>query len=479
MNNQINITQSFKWVFSTTILRRIVSFLLFLYLVRVFSRSDLGIYRTFVLILSFSTMITTFSFNILNVVEKSQKYLKHSLQFIFISSIIISILLFFLKGVLANKYSSPDLFLYLLYGFWLVVPLSLKKIIKSLYELEMKFRFLSIVETINLFVYVILTLLLFLIDLKFYYFIIAFYIGEIVEIILMYFPVRKILSNALYDVLKFKYIKPLIICLKDNFAFLSLTTAPSTLNMFIAEAPILLMGLFFLPEFIGNYFIAAQLVTVPISFLTVSLCQVLFPAFSLIDKEKLPHKIDEYIKYVVYVMWLPILIFGILLKYFGYLITGEQDIHLIVSMIIVLIIKTLFHLILNPLSTVPTVLRKPQYELYWSIGSISAVCGIIYFLRAESFLNMFYGYALINILSLLIFILMILKMVSLSLKSFFHTLWKGFIYIFPLIVVLFLPESVKMGYGMAFFSIGMVYSMGMFYIFEKKFLGSFWKRIKV
>ena len=471
------ITHSFKWVFLTTIVRRALSFLLFLYIVRVFSRAEIGSYRTFFLILSFSTLISSFSFNFLNIVEKTKKYIKVGMQFVLISSVFISIILFLLRGILSEKYGSFDLYMYILYGFWLVIPLTFKKIIRSLYELDMDFKFLSITETIKVIFYVLLALLLFLIDLKYYYFIIAFFLGEIVELVILYYPIRKKLAMALLGSLKLKFLKPLNRVLKEKFSFLCFSTIPTALNLFVSEAPILLMGLFFLPEFIGNYFVAAQLVTVPVSFLTISLSQILFPAFSLTEKEHLPQKIDEYIKHVVFVLWIPILILGVLLKHWSFLIIGNHEINLVISIVSLLTLKTLIVMILNPLSSIPTVFKKPQYELYWSICYMTAVCGMILLFRNFSFLNMIYLYVTVSILSLIAFIVMILKMVDLPIKNFVFSLWKGTVYTFPLISLLFLPQTVKTTTSMLFLLLSILYSVTMLYIFERKFFIVFFKRM--
>ncbi|MCL2063202.1 MAG: oligosaccharide flippase family protein [Candidatus Cloacimonetes bacterium] len=483
-----SLTHSLKWVFSTTVIRRFISFILFLYIVRYFDRADLGIYRAFSLILSFSALVSVFGFGILNIVEKSKKYLKYGLQFVLFSSLFVSLILFFLRGILAEKYSSSELYLYILYGFWLVIPLSIKILIKSLYELEMNFKYLSIIETIKVFAYFTITLLLFMIDLKFYYFIIAFYLSEIIELILLYYPLKKTLTIELFDALKLKFVRPLKIVLKKNFHFLSFTTAPNAINIFTLNAPILLMGLFFLPEFIGNYFVAAQLVSVPLSFLIFSLSQILFPTFSLSEKKDLSLKIEEYIRHVVLVLWLPVLLFGVLLKYWGFIIIGSQDIDLVVSIINVLIIKSLITLILIPLSSIPTVLKKPQYELYWSIGSISTICIMVYLMKEASFLNMFYCYAVVNIINLVIFIVMILKMVDSYLWKFFVSIGKGVGYTLPMIFILFLPKKIFFSnknianlnnwviIGCIF--VGILYSLSMFFLFEKMFFLKFLQRMK-
>ena len=470
-------TDSLKWVFLTTIFRRLISFVLFLYIVRVFSREELGVYREFALIISFSSLISTFSFNVLNIVEKSKKYLVHGIQFVVISSVIVSLILFALKGFLATRYNSYDLYLYIFYGFWLILPESLKRLVRSVHELNLNFRFLSIAETINIVAYSLLTIALFLYDLKFYYFITAFYVGNIIELIIIAYPLKKELSVSLIECLKFKYLLPLKKVFFENFAFLSLSVTPTALNMLIAETPILLLGLFYKPEFMGNYFVAAQLVTVPVSFLTISLSQVLFPTFSLCNQSELIAKVSSYLRIVVIILWLPILFFGVLLKNFSHLIIGSQEIAIVNSIIIVLIIKTLFVLIMNPLSSIPTVLRKPQNELYWSVSSISLICIMIYLFRNHEFLQMLNFYITITIISLISFILMIMKMLKIPNKLFMIYVAKGFIYNILLIFVLFFVSSENKLLDTFYALIATGLSISSLYIFEKEFIKQFLRKL--
>ena len=177
-------------------------------------------------------------------------------------------------------------------------------------------------------------------------------------------------------------------------------------------------------------------------------------------------------------LWFFVLVFGILLKYFGVLFIGSEDIGLVVSIIIVLIVRSLIHLILNPLSSIPVVLKKPHFELYWSLSSVASICILIYLFRGFDFVEMFYGYATLSILSLVVFVVIILRMVRLPLWSFAMTLWRGFVCIFPLLIVLFLPSKVLLPSAMWLFLFGVLYSVMTLFFFEKAFFVQFWKRLR-
>jgi O-antigen/teichoic acid export membrane protein len=398
------------------------------------------------------------------VVERTKKYFAEGLQFILIFSVIGSVALLLLRGVLAEHYHSNDLYLYLMLGFWLVIPDALKSLVKSLHELDMNFKLLSVAETVNTITYSALTLALFLIDLKFYYFVIAFYLGGIIELGIVVHPLREMFLKSILDCLKLKYFSPLKATFKKNISFLSVSTMSTAFNFFIAQAVILLLGLFYAPALIGNYFVAFQLIIVPASLLAMSINQVLFPAFSLTEKDALPNKISQYVNYTVVVLWIPILILGVLLKHWGYLIIGNHDIGLVTEIISALTILALTYLIINPLSSIPTVMKKPQYELYWSLGSVVCLCLTIYIFREHEFINMIYYNIIVKVLSSVCFMIIIFKMVNIPLKSLFLQLGKGCLYSLPLLLLLFFDVNVW------FVIAGIVVSCLLVYVCEKALL---------
>ena len=470
---------SLKWVFASTVLRRFMSFLLFLYIVRIFSRAELGVYREFALILTFASVTAIFSFNVFIIVERSKKYFNQGLQFILLSSIVLSVVLFALRSFLAEQYQHHDLYLYIQYGFWLVIPETLKRLVKSTHELDMNFKLLSIAETINVVFYCLLCIILFAIDQKFYYFIIAFYLGNIVELAIISYPLRKNLVKGFFECLKLKYFIPLIQVFKTNFSFLSLSTAPTVLNIIISDAPVLLLGLFYFPSYIGVYFIASQLVTAPISLITHSLSQVLFPALSLTDRVQLPMKVNDYIKHVIYILWIPILVFGILLKYFTHIMIGvHEDLTLINAIIVVLTFKSLFFLIINPLSTIPNVCKKPQYELYWSIGSLLSICTMVYLFHGLDFIYMVYLITFLSIVGMYFFMFIVYKLIKIPMKCFWILTGKGILYSLPLILLLMFGDNSNMWLGMVCLVLFVIVSGYCMYWSEREFYRGLLKRFK-
>ena len=222
----------------------------------------------------------------------------------------------------------------------------------------------------------------------------------------------------------------------------------------------------------GNYFIAFQLVMTPLSLLMASLSQVMLPAFSLTESEVLPTRLEQYFKHVICIIWIPIIFFGILLKNWGYLVIGDQDIDLINAIIVVIIIRVLFLVIMNPVSSILAVLKKPQYELYWSIGSISAVCVAVFLFRNLGFLNMIIIHSVISIISMLVFLIIVMKIINISFKSFIILILKGLFYALPLIIMLVFAVFDRNIYGVVLPILTFLVSACLLYLFEKKFLVS-------
>ena len=461
---------SFKWMISVNILRKIVSFLLFLYIVNIFSRAEIGAFREFSSILMTVAFLSVFSFNYLNIVFRTKLYFTQGLQFLIFSSAAVAIVLFLLKKQFSIQYHSEDIYTYFQYGFWLVIPISINIFIKSLHQLDMNFKLISIAEAVNIVLCSVLSFIFFLFAQKFYMYIVAFYIGIVVELCILAFPMRKKLMVGLYNSLKLKYVKSSLLLIKEKFAFLSINSTSTFINALFSEAPILLLGLFYAPGYMGNYFIASQLVLAPLSLLVTTLSQVLFPAFSLTLREDLPMKIEKYFKHIIYLLWIPIVFGGILLKNWGYLVIGDNDIPLINAIITIVIAKHLFVVIMNPLSTMMTVLKKPQYELYWSLCSIAVICGSIAIFKEIGFLKLVCINAVITIFSLIIFLIIIIKMLKMSVNSFLFMIIKGVFYTLPLLIVLIFINFERNIFAVVLPILTLLVSLSLLYFFERKFI---------
>jgi len=471
------IAHSLKWVFSTIILRRILTFLLFWYVINNFTRAEYGVYRQFLSINVLFSLLAIFSFNLIAIVEQTKNHFKLGMQFILISSVIGSLIMLSIHNFLAVKYGSEDISKYILFGFWLVIPETMKRLVNSIHQLDMNFKLRSIAETANVFVFVGLTIILFWFDKKFEYYVIAFYIGSLVELIIICFPLRKEIIKDLMNCLLLKYLKPLKDLMKEKFTFLCVTTTPTVLNIFLADAPLLLFGFFYTKVEIGNYSAIAQLIIMPVSLLTLALSQVYFPAFGKTSKEFLPQSVITYIKHVVVILWFPVIIFGLLLKYWSYLLLGSQDIEIITAILIWLVSRTLFSLLLHPLITIPIILKKPQYELYWTIYSLALICISIYLFKNYNFVTMVAIYTIITIITSLIFIFTIFKILNMRKSNLIKLLLKGLCYNTPLLLLLFFYES---SYNLSIILLIILctlLSAGLLYFFEKKFLLSAIKKV--
>jgi O-antigen/teichoic acid export membrane protein len=467
---------SVKWVFSTSVLKKVFTFLLFLYIIRHFSRADLGVYREFVLVLSLSSMIALFGFKYIIIVEKQRENFKYGVQFLLLTGLFLSLILFFLRDILAVKYNSPDLLIYIKYGFWLVLTESFYTLIRSVHQLNMNFKLLSIAETINTIFYVVLSFSFFYFGLSFHYFVLSFYLGVLLEIAIMCYPERHLVIVSIINSVRFKYFQGLKKLIQKSYGFMFFSMAPSLFDFFGANLPIILLGLFFSPSYMGNYYIASQFVYTPITLMTYSLASVFLPTFSRTDFSLLPNKIFSFIKHIILIMWIPLIIIGILIKMFSVYLLGEHDIHLVNSIVSALTLRILFTMIFNPLSSIPTVLKKPHYEFVWTIITIPLICIVLYYFRHLEFITLIYINVSLAIIRQISFLIMVSKMVKMSISKLFYRILQGFLIVFPLIICLIKINTFNV-YNTIYLIIATIISVCIAMLLERKFLLSFVKKL--
>jgi len=467
---------SLQWIFSTTVLKRCISSLVIIYIINIFGSEELGSYRIFTNIIALLTTITTFSFPNFLIVDNSSQKLAVGLQFIVCSTLIFSLICFLGKGMIATGYQSPMLYNYFVWGFWLVIPESIKLMIKSLHKLEFNFKFLSLAEIVNVVCCAIFTLVALFFRQEFYFYVFGFYLGSVVELLIIAYPIRRELGIKLLNCLKFKYITALFNFLQSQYEFLSLSTITVSLNFFILEIPIFIFGLFYDPHFIGAYFFASQFFLVPISFLMRSLNEVLFPTLSQSLKTGLAPKIQKYVEITLIIIFPLVLIWGIILKQSIFFFAGATDQILMRSLIIYMTARIIFKMLMNPISSIPLIHQKPIYELFWSLLSTLLISGLIFIFQSQDFFSNFILYSITMAFCDFIFICIIYKMIKLSLTHLYLTLSKGILFNIPLLLILFFDNLNQTLFSISCLVIGVSLTILMIYQFEKKLFHECWNR---
>jgi len=415
-----SVLSSIKWSFSTSIIRKIITFVLFLVIANIFDRNQLGIYREFALIIGFFGGISLFSSHTLYIVEKDNTLFQKLLPLILILTLLISCILTLSAPLLGSYYHSVTLTFLLRFSLPVLLLEVLRQYIRSFYQKQMNFRFLSIVETMNVLFYSVIALILIPLIPDIKLFILIFYTGNLLEMILLFhrcqplniFPksfTSGFLSNPLIRSVK---------AAKEKLHFLFFSTSATTINMLLLELPVLILGLYFKPEHIGNYFIAFQLIMMPSSLITMSLSQVFFSKFSQIDTYEYKDKLNRLYDIEFNLLIPAFLIYALLIREWIPVFFGTKNILEIRWIVLFLFFKSMSLFIMNPISSFFAILKKPQIEFYWSVIALFLSNLVVYLFRHQSFVMVLGLFISLSVLIYLSFNWLVFHQIKYSISRF-------------------------------------------------------------
>lgn len=425
LNQSMNsVFSSVRWSIITNIFKKLITFVLFLYIARIFNSDELGIYREFAVIISFISGISIFSNTTLIIVEKDKNILSQSMGFVLFFSIISGILLMIFSNKIGAYYHSDRLSQILFFSVPFIILESLRNLIKADYQKKMMFKFLSLCETYNVILYTLLAFILIPFFKNIQLFILIFYLGNLVELIVLIFNLQSKVKIAdhIQSINCRNIIRDSFSLVKKHFHFLFFSTASTSMNSLLLELPILILGLYFIPEHIGNYFIAFQLIIMPVSLITMSLSQVFFSRFSSLDISDYSSRLKE-LYHIEFKLIIPLfLVFALVVREWVPVFFINKNIIEIQWIVYLLFFKGMILLIMNPVSSFFAILKKPQMEFYWSICALATSNLLVYLLRNQDFLVVLSAFIALSILIYLSFNLIIFRLVRFSNRYFFKHL---------------------------------------------------------
>lgn len=425
LNQSMNsVFSSVRWSIVTNILKKIITFVLFLYIASIFKSDELGIYREFAVIISFISGISIFSNTSLIIVEKDRNILLQSLGFVIIISVISGLILMLFAKPLGDYYHSDILSQLLRFSIPFVLLESLRTLIKADFQKKMMFKFLSLYETYNVLFYTLVAFVFIPFFRNIKLFIVIFYFGNLVELIFLIIKYKAINSGPsnLHKVLSKTLYRDSFSLIKKHFHFLFFSTASTSINSLLLELPILILGLYFLPEQIGNYYIAFQLIIMPVSLITMSLSQVFFSRFSSLNIEDYSSRLKELYQ-IEFKLIIPLfLMFAFAVREWVAVFFVDKNIVEIQWIVYLLFFKGMVLLIMNPVSSFFAILKKPQIEFYWSIIALVVSNLLVYLLRNQEFITVLSAFIALSFFIYLSFNLIVFRQIHFSLKYFLKQL---------------------------------------------------------
>lgn len=360
--------QGVRWTLLTTILRRIVSFVLFIFIAKWLSQTDLGIYRSYSLILVVLTYLTVWGLDSHYLVSRAQERLNYFslLQLGLLFSFLLTLLLAILGRGIGNLYHSEELGSILSLSGGIVFIEALRRIVRTRAQKQLYFKELAIAETLNVFLYSALCFVLIFFWRKAWLFILLFYVGNLTELLYLAFVLPPTSNSQISKLISFKRLKLSFALFGHHKGFLANVTLINLFQIFSANAPVLFLGAFVEPALLGLYFFATQLIAIPVNMLTTSLSQVFFPLMAKGEMSTNLLGIRRYSSLVLKIGIPALIAYALALQYLVPIVWGDKWLEAL-PLILALVLYYGSSLLHHPISGIPFICRKPSWELIWNI----------------------------------------------------------------------------------------------------------------
>jgi O-antigen/teichoic acid export membrane protein len=369
--NSDTVLHGIRWNLITTVIRRVISLVLLVFLASWLTQSDFGTFRTYGLILAIVSIFAVIGLDSNYITEPRNRRI-NLITFAQIGlglGLLFSIAIALASTWLGSLYHNPELGIILRFTSLFVLVEVFRNLLRSVAQMQMKFKLLALAETWNVVFYTLVGLVLISRFRFVWLYVLLFFLGNLVEALYLFIRVRlpRFLSLSRLMSLKWLYIS--FANLKRNAGFLLNVSIIRLVNSFAGNAPILLLGTITNPAMMGLYFFATQLIGVPVNMFTLSVGQVFYPVFALSDRSKTLQSIQSYTRLTLS-MGIPLLIlyaFG-LDKLIPLVFRGKWDDAL--PLIYSLIPYFGSSMLNDPISGIPFICRKPHWELIWNIISL-------------------------------------------------------------------------------------------------------------
>jgi teichuronic acid exporter len=407
-----------RWTLLTTILRRVISFVLFIFLAQWLTQADFGIYRSFSLILVIVAYFSNIGLDYHYLTSKKNSNLNFFvlLQTGLLATIIITLLLVCLGKSLGLAYHSEVLGRILMWGGGFVLIETLRRMVRVSAQKHLMFRELAIAETLNVFVYSLLCVGLIFFIREVWLFILLFYIGNLAELLYLFMVTPRLQLRVLKRCFSIRWLQYTHAIISKNRHFLTSVTVTNIVQVYSSNAPVLFLGVLVEPSLMGIYFFATQLIAIPVGMLTTSISQVFFPILAKGEPGENIKGIRRYTSLVLKIGIPGLFAYAMLLQYIVPLIWGNKWLDAL-PLIMYLVIFYGTSLLHHPISGIPYICRKPLLELGWNIVTMALRLGALAWGISGGYANAVLLFCIVSAVMHLVFYFMSLQMLKANLRE--------------------------------------------------------------
>jgi O-antigen/teichoic acid export membrane protein len=407
-----------RWTLLTTILRRAISFVLFIFLAKWLSQADFGIYRSLSLILVIVTYFSNWGldYHYLISTHKSRINLFVLLQIGLLSALGLAFLLMLTGRGIGYLYHSEVLGNILVWSGGYVIIEALRRVFRANAQKLLYFRELAIAETLNVLTYSVLCIVLIFFIREVWLFILLFYIGNLAELLYLGFKLPALPKAWIRRSFCFSRLRRSLGMMQQNSHFLLSVTVTNLVQIYSSNAPVLFLGTMVEPALMGIYFFATQLIAIPVGMLTTSISQVFFPILAKGDASANLAGIRRYTSLVLKIGIPALFAYALALQYLVPLIWNAKWLgSLPIIMYLVIFYGT--SLLHHPISGIPFICRKPLWELGWNIVTLILRLAALAYGMREGYAYAVLLFCLVSAVMHLVFYFMSLQMLKANLKE--------------------------------------------------------------
>ncbi|MCD4828553.1 MAG: oligosaccharide flippase family protein [Candidatus Cloacimonetes bacterium] len=410
-----------QWTLLTLVMRRALVFCLFLVIARVLTPDALGIFREYTLILLALTLAAPVGLDYVHVTARS----RHGRTFAALTglssllALVFTVGLLALAGVIGRLAGSEELAAIIRWSAPILLVHVLRHDLKFDLRRRMRLRLLAAFETTNVFFYASLTLALLLIFHAPWTLFAGFFAGDILETALLLAERRRRYGRAF---LPLGRMRTALRVWREHAGYCLSTSGTHLLGLWANQAPVFLLGVLFAPSWLGIYYLAQQMIGLPVTLLTQSLQNVFFPTFARMNDNEKAHAVKRVVFAAAGIMWPLLALYGYALWRLVPVLFGQRWAEAL-PLIAPLGALMASHLVMNPIASIPVALRRSHLELAWRIVSVALLSLALLFSARLGFAAAIRVYVVVQILMHAAFVAIILRLVRLSVPRMFGGLF--------------------------------------------------------
>ena len=416
------VISSIKWNLSLSVIRRSGVAILSLYIARCLNKDDIGLFEVFTRAITFTVMLATLSTEYLFIVrKKAEKYYFSVLVKVTLIVSAIFTVLFYFSAVPISEYMNDKRLIGIFRYFAIFVFLySIRKIAKTYLQKNLMFKRFSLYETFNVLLYSSLILAIFHFKANYLLLFICFLAGDLLELFLLMADRKADIASKILKSFKRRHLPETIDKTRDT-KFLQVTTITHVIGFLCNNFMIIYLGRAFSIAEIGIFGLASKMINTPVSFVTTAIKNVFFPSFSQMTDQERNNGIHNYLFAVTVIFWALLAWFVFFLLRIIPIILGDKWAEALPVMVI-LSLNSATLLFINPISSIPVIMEKAHYELYWRIFTLLTIIAGVFIGNKFGFKASLAGYVTATFVSHLTYGFIIFRLLKLKFREFIFKL---------------------------------------------------------